>query len=272
MQDQKSVTIIIVNWNQKKCLDTCLTSIKSKTNYKKFHTVVIDNGSTDGSPQMVREKFARDHLVVFDKNYGFSIGNNNGIIYALKKFNPDYLLLLNNDTEIIQSDWLNKLVLAVESTPNVGIVGCKLVYPNGKTQYIGTEMTVQGLSWINPETECKYPRAFDVTAVLGACFLIKREVIEKIGFLDIGFSPFVHEESDYCIRARKAGYRIRIILDAVVIHQWKTSIATVNSARLQYIVRRNFLRFMLLNFPLTWLVRRTKTEARNSNWMLYNEK
>ena len=222
----------------------------------------MDNGSSDGSVQLVREKFPWADLIALDKNYGFSIGNNKGIAYALKKYNPTYVLLLNNDTEIVQTDWLREMVAVAEGEGNVGIVGCKLIYPDGKTQYIGTKITVKGLTWINPSSEGSLPLVFDVDAVLGACFLIKREVLDKIGFLDAGFSPFVHEESDFCMRAKKAGYRTCMILSVCVVHFWKMSVGKVNSAYVEHVVRRNAIRFMLLNFPASWLVKRMPIEAR----------
>jgi GT2 family glycosyltransferase len=262
VEKQKSVAIIIVNWNQKKPLATCLNSLKNKTAYEDYHVIVVDNGSVDGSVEMVKQSFPWADLITLDKNYGFSVGNNKGIDYALKKYNPQYILLLNNDTEIVQSDWLTKMMAVAESEGNVGIVGCKLVYPDGKTQYIGTKITVKGLTWLNPSSEGSLPEVFDIDAVLGACFLIKRDVIDKIGFLDIGFSPFVHEESDFCTRAKKAGYKTRMVLSVRVVHFWKMSVGKVNSAYVECVVRRNAIRFMLLNFPASWLVKRVPVEAR----------
>jgi GT2 family glycosyltransferase len=262
MEKQNSVSIIIVNWNQKKALATCLSSLKNKTAYVGYDVIVVDNGSSDGSVQLVKEKFPWADIITLNKNYGFSIGNNKGIVYALKKNNPAYVLLLNNDTEIVQNEWLSKMVTVAEGESNVGIVGCKLIYPGGKTQYIGTKINVKGLTWINPSTEGNLTEVFDVDAVLGACFLIKKEVIDKIGFLDVGFSPFFHEESDFCVRAKKAGYRTCMVLSVCVVHFWKMSVGKVNSEYIEYIVRRNAIRFMLLNFPTKWLLMRVPVEAR----------
>ncbi len=262
LENQKAVAVIIVNWNQKKRLDACLSSLKSKTEYKNYRVIVVDNGSNDGSVELVKQQFRWADLIALAKNYGFSISNNQGISYALKKYSPQYVLLLNNDTEIIQSNWLISMVKAAESAVDIGIVGCKLVYPDGKTQYIGTKVGFQSIAWLNPLDESCYPSVFDVDAVLGASFLIKREVIDQIGFLDVGYSPFVHEESDYCVRAKRAGYRIRMLLDVWVIHHWKTSMVKVKPAQVEYVVRRNFIRFMLLNFPQKWLIKRVAVEIR----------
>ena len=262
LEKQKLVAIIIVNWNQKKLLATCLSSLKIKTEYQNYHVIVVDNGSLDGSVETLKQGFPWVDIVALDKNRGFSIGNNKGIFYAIKKYEPQYVLLLNNDVEIVQSNWLIKMVSVAESEDNVGIVGCRLIYPNGKTQYIGTKVTVKGFPWVNPSEESSLPEMFDVDAVLGACFLIKKAVLDKIGFFDIGFSPFVHEESDFCMRAKKAGYRTCMVLSVSIVHFWKMSVDKVNSAYLDFVVRKNTIRFMLLNFSTSWLWKRTIVEVR----------
>jgi hypothetical protein len=262
LEKQKSVTIIIVNWNQKKLLANCLSSLKSRTAYSNYHVIVVDNGSLDGSVEMMKQVFPWADVVALDKNYGFSTGNNKGIVYALEKYKPEYVLLLNNDVEIVQANWLSKMVSVAESEDNVGIVGCKLIYPNGKTQYIGTKVTVKGLTWLNPSNEGSLPEVFDVDAVLGACFLIKKAVLDRIGFFDVGFSPFVHEESDFCMRAKKAGYRTCMVLSIGIVHFLKMSMSKVNSAYVEFVVRKNAIRFMLLNFSTSWLLKRVLVELR----------
>jgi GT2 family glycosyltransferase len=256
------VSIIIVNWNQKKLLAACLSSLKRVTEYLAYNLVVVDNGSVDGSADSVRKSFPWADVLALDKNYGFSVGNNKGIMYALREYKPDYVLLLNNDVEIVQPDWLSKMVSEAESDEKVGIVGCKLIYPDGKTQYIGTKVTVKGLTWLDISKEGTLPETFDVDSVLGACFLIKKQVLDRIGLLDAGFSPFVHEESDFCVRAKKAGYGTRMVLGVRVVHFWRKSVGKVNSEYVEFVVRRNFIRFVLLNFPTSWLLKRVPIEVR----------
>lgn len=262
LENQKPVAIIIVNWNQKQALSTCLNSLKNKTAYSNYTVTVLDNGSKDGSVELLKDKFPWINTIELDKNYGFAVGNNKGIAYAFETYKPDYVLLLNNDTEIIQADWLNRLVVAAEAENNIGIVGCKLIYPNGKTQYIGTKITVKGLTWLKPNIEANLPETFDVDAVLGACFLIKSAVIDKIGYLDTGFSPFVHEESDFCVRAKKVGYRTVMVRNVSIVHFWRASMSKVNTTYVESVVRRNTVRFMLLNFPPSWLLKRAPIELR----------
>jgi len=262
LEKQKSVAIIIVNWNQRNTLATCLSSLKNKTEYSNYQVIVVDNHSLDDSVKLVKQTFPWADLIALDKNYGFSIGNNKGIAYALKKYDSQYFLLLNNDTELIQSDWLRRMVAVAESEDNLGIVGCKLIYPDGKTQYIGTNFSAKKLAWINPSSERTLPEEFDVDSVLGACFLIKRAVIDKIGFFDAAFSPFINEESDFCARAKKVGYRTRMILGVKVIHFLNKSLNKINSPYVDFISRKNTIRFILLNFPTSWLFKRIFFEVR----------
>ncbi|MEM4325816.1 MAG: glycosyltransferase family 2 protein, partial [Candidatus Pacearchaeota archaeon] len=122
------VAIIIVNLNKKEILKKCLDSLYKKTKYKNYVVIVSDNGSTDGSVEMIKKEFKRVDLIENRKNLGFALANNVAVDYALRKYNPDYFFLLNNDTKIIQKDWLTKLVETAESDERIGIVGCNLIY------------------------------------------------------------------------------------------------------------------------------------------------
>ena len=263
--DEPLVSILVANWNGKELLRTCLASLRRKTRYSNYNVIVIDNGSSDGSVQFVEENYPWVDLLILGRNYGFAVGNNRGMKYAIEKYEPRYILLLNSDTEIVQEDWL-RLVEIAESDSRIGVVGCQLIYPNGIVQYIGTRFEVGGLKFLNAESCTQFPKVFEVDAVLGACFLIKKEVIDRIGMFDEGFSPFYHEESDYCLRAHNAGYRVCISSDVKVVHLGGKSMAKVNAEYLYYVFKKNEIRFMLLNFPVTWLSRRLRYEV---NTLLY---
>jgi GT2 family glycosyltransferase len=253
IQKEPKVSILIVNWNKKRLLENCLNSIEKITKYPNYSIIVVDNGSSDGSVELVKSKFHSVNLFCLKHNRGFAIANNLGMSAALEN-NADYILLLNNDTLIIQGDWLRKIVEKAEENRKIGIVGCKLVYPNGKIQHVGCRLNVRGLDWIDPQSLPIVPEDFDVDVVLGACFLIKREVIDAIGFLDEAFSPFQDEESDFCFRAKKAGYRIFTTLSVKVVHLHGASREAITSDYFSLIHRKNRIRLMLLNFSFKWLV------------------
>lgn len=249
------IAIIIVNWNGKDLLDTCLTSLK-KTDYPKYNVIVVDNGSNDGSVEFVKKKFPEVDALLLDKNYGFAKGNNAGIKNALKKYNPDYILLLNNDVEIVQRDWLKRLIEVSENNGKIGITGCKLVSADRQVQYLGTRITPFGFPGILLLKKHVPGGPFEVDGIIGAVFLIKKEVIEKIGLLDEGFSPFLCEDVDYCIRARKSGYKIEVLPEVEVIHYQNQSMKREPSAYISYIAKKNTLRFVFIHFSSLWIVQR----------------
>ena len=137
------VSIIILNWNGKEITCKCLDTLLNKTEYKKtcFRVILVDNGSTDGSAEFFEKKYGdKIDLIKSNVNLGFINGNNMGINYAIEKFNPSFVLLLNNDIEIIQKDWLQKLVETALKNERIGLVGPKLIFPNGRIQWCGGEL------------------------------------------------------------------------------------------------------------------------------------
>ncbi|MEM5832282.1 MAG: glycosyltransferase family 2 protein [Candidatus Aenigmatarchaeota archaeon] len=248
------VCIIILNWNGKKLLKKCLDSLINLTDYPNYRIIFVDNGSTDGSVDFIKNNYENIDIVALDRNYGFTGGNNIGIKYAEKKYKPDYFLLLNNDTEIIQKDWLKKLVESAKKY-KAGIVGCKLLYPNRKIQHAGINTTFLSEHIGRYENEDKYSEIRYVNAVTFACVLINRNVFEKIGLLDeIFFSG--HEDIDFCFRARKNGIKILYNGKVKIIHYESVSYKNIFNEKRWYMERfggfvntlrhKNFLFFIFI--------------------------
>jgi GT2 family glycosyltransferase len=273
--EEPKVAIIIVNWNKKSLLETCLSSIEKKTEYSNYFIVVVDNGSSDGSPELVRDKFPSVDLLMLKRNTGFVIGSNSGIRRALRD-NPDYILLLNNDTIIIQNDWLRRIVEIAEIDERIGIIGCEIVYPNGKIQSIGHNIDfktgLRGLQLVNPDFTQEFPDVFEVDCVFGAFFLIKEKVVDAIGFLDEGFSPFQHEESDFCLRAKRAGYKVCTTLNVKVVHLHGESMREIRSDYYNFANQKNLIRLILLNFSVSWIVCHLVYEIREFTSCLFERK
>ena len=122
------VYIIIVNCNGKELLRQCLKSLFSITRYSNYRVVVVDNGSVDGSVEMVQQEFPQVELICNPRNLGYAKANNQGIVYALMK-GAKYIALLNNDIEIIEPLWLKVAVKVMESHLDVGLIGFNLVTP-----------------------------------------------------------------------------------------------------------------------------------------------
>jgi len=122
------ISVIIVNWNRKELLNACLDSLVAQS-FKNFEIIVVDNGSTDGSNEMIREKFRQVRLIELGKNTGFCYANNVGI----KESKSKYIALLNNDTEV-EADWLSELVETLDSNSKYSFASSKMICMNDKTK------------------------------------------------------------------------------------------------------------------------------------------
>lgn len=250
---QPNVVFIILNWNGKKFLEACLKSVLGQI-YDNYNVVVVDNGSADGSVSFLRQNFPGVDILALETNTGYPGGNNAGIKYALENYAADYLLLLNNDTVIIEDNWLKGVAAAAEADPSAGLLGCRLIFPDGTLQQIGSRFTPYGFPGLKPsDANVDMSRPYEVDAVIGAVFLIKRAVVDKIGLLDEGFSPFSAEDMDYCARVRKAGYSIRVVPDFGVIHYASQAIKSLPPVSVRLAVKRGEIRFKLLNLSFFWL-------------------
>jgi len=240
----KKVCIIILNFNGKNLIRNCLESIKNNTLYKNYKVIVVDNASTDSSVEIIRKNFGWIDLVQNKKNYGFSKGNNIGIKYALKKYNPDYFLLLNNDTKVTKN-WLTNLVKVAESNKRIGILGCRQLNFKGKPAI--------SAGWILPHKVKYYwgNEIKEVNWVSGACWLIKKEVIKKIGFIDECFTYY--EETDFIARARKAGFRIVYVPSSVIYHKGGVTYKKFDDEIVFEMFYKSRIRCFLKNFPFYYL-------------------
>jgi len=254
MKKNPKIAIVIPNWNGRELLRNCLESIKKNTSHSNYEITVVDDASTDDSVEMVKKEFPDVRLICNKENLGFPKACNRGIKYALEKCNPDYVLLQNNDTEIIQKGWLESLIAVAEHDDEIGIVSCKIIQPSGELQHAAGLVKPWEWSWAELGDQEKIT---EVDVVTGQAFLMRKEVIEKIGLLDEGFSPFLWEEFDYCIRVKKAGYKIVFDPKVTLIHHGKASIKKKGEDVIFFVDKRNKVRFMLLNFPLKWIILET---------------
>ena len=255
MIKKPKIVIVIPNWNGKGLLRNCLETIRKNTSYPSYEILVVDNASKDDSVEMVKKEFPGVWLICNKENLGFPKACNQGIKCALEKYDPDYVFPLNNDMKIIQKGWLAELVEVAERDDRIGVVNCKMIYPDGRLQYAA--------GWVRPWGEWSWAEMSDpekiveVDVIGGQALLIKREVIKKIGLFDEGFSPFMWEDFDYCFRVKKAGYKIVSNPKVTLIHYGKASIKKKGEDFTFFIRGRNKIRFILLNFPLKWLILET---------------
>ncbi len=216
-QAPKLTSIVIVTYNRLEQTRRCLDSIVSNTP-EPHQLIFVDNASTDETVAHLRDRFGADSVTANDTNEGFLRAANRGIAAAT----GDYVLLLNNDTTVTPG-WLSALIEAAERAADVGIVGGKIVGPDGRIQVAGAYMAFDGSArMIGDGMEVDDPSLSEereVCYVGGHCMLIKRSVIDVVGPLDESYGFGYHEDTDYCYRARTAGFRVVYTPDCVVHHQ-----------------------------------------------------
>lgn len=239
------VSIIILNWNGKPYIRQCLTSV-IKTNYQNLEIIVVDNASTDGSREIIKNEFPQVILIENPKNLGFCNGNNIGI----KRASGDIIVLLNNDT-IVDENWIKEIVKKAHN-PKVGVVGCKLYYPGSKViQSLGYREKFLGY-WENvgagQEDKGQFDDVEDVDYVSGAALAVKREVLQKVGLLR---PP---ADIDLCYRVRKAGYKVVVAPNAIVYHYGSASWKYV-PIKGMYLHNKKRIYFILNHYPPRFLLK-----------------
>ena len=246
---EKKVAIIILTCNQKKFLEETLESVISDTNYKNYKIFLVDNGSEDRHDLMVKKKFPNVDVTRNEKNLGFSKANNIGIKKASQEYKPEYFVLLNDDMEINDKNWLKKMLKVAENDEKVGIVGCRLIYPDGELQDVGGRLKKWELTKI---LEFEKGAVLDVDQFMGSCMLIKKDLIKKIGGLDELFTPFLLEDSDYCLRAKREGYSVKIVTSATIIHKKSKTVDAFANNKKMFVRFKNDIIFSARHLKLKY--------------------
>jgi GT2 family glycosyltransferase len=241
VQDPK-VTCIVLNWNGWQDTIECLKALK-KCTYPSLRLIVVDNGSTDDSVSQIRAAFPGVLLLENGRNLGFAAGNNVGIRHALSK--SDYVWLLNNDTKPAPGA-LSALVAKANTDEQVGAVGSICYYaasPSTVQVWGGARVNLWSLYSRNA-TKPQKDEWFD--ALYGASMLIRSAALEDVGLLDPGFF-FYCEETEFCLRLRKKGWRIAAAPDSIVLHKAGASSRT-SALRDRYFTASG-LRILRLHSP-----------------------
>jgi GT2 family glycosyltransferase len=236
--------MVIVNWNQKELLHRLLETLRI-TNYPSSSVVVVDNGSTDSSVEMIEKEFEWVHLVANAGNLGYPRAVNQGISYAIHE-RADYVLVMNNDMECVHPDWLTRLIMLAEANSDFGIVGPKLLRKRGGVSR-SAWIFKQPFSYVAFASNDQ-DKSFEVDYVMGSALLIRMEVIQKIGFFDEAYSPTLIDDIDYCMRAKRAGFRIIYYTGASLVHVGSASLRKVAYYMQLAMMYTNLMRFRLLYY------------------------
>jgi GT2 family glycosyltransferase len=220
---QVDLSIIIVSWNVQEYLRRCLNSLKADVDQNlKYEVIVIDNDSMDNTVAMLARDFPEVKLIHNKDNLGFARANNQGIKISRGKF----VLLLNPDTEV-KKGCIDTLISFLQSHDRVGVVGPKLLNPDGTLQASGVNFpslasSLLGYFRLKREVTGAYfvhaSQPIMVNALVGACLLTRREVIDQVGGLDESYFMYV-EEADWCYRIQNRGWHIYFVPEAQVYHR-----------------------------------------------------
>ena len=223
------VGVVILNFNGRSLADKCLRSVFASS-YPNKEIIFVDNASTDGSLEYVLSNFPETHGMANDENLGIAAGRNRGFVEAISR-GADYVLSLDNDTRI-EPALIQALVEAAESDLDIGIVGPKTYMDDdsGRMQCAGGQITYtqnvcseRGRGRID---NGQYNIMQDVDYFPGFGFMARREVFEKLNFLDERFYGYGHEDTDFCVRAARLGYRVVYVPQAVMWHRGSATIGS----------------------------------------------
>ena len=224
-ENQPLVSIIIPTKNNFKILKRCLDSIKQYTLYKNFEIIVVDNDSTEPALKQYYESL-KCTVLNFNGNFNFSKMNN----FAVKEAKGDFFVFLNDDTKVLQKNWLSRLV-SVCSQDGVGAVGPKLIFSNNTIQHAGSVILETGASF-HPfqnifESSSLHFNFLNVTrecsAVTGACLVTKKEVFDKVGGFDDDFDVY-YGDTDLCLKIINSGLSVLYTSDTKLLHEGSHSI------------------------------------------------
>ncbi len=228
------VFIIVLHYGDPRETIECLDSL-NRLNYDNCEIILIDNGS--GRKFEIRNSKFEIAKIFNPENFGFAGGNNPGIKQAIEK-GADYILLLNNDT-IVEPDFLKKLVEAGEKNEKIGILGPMIYdYGTGKIHFAGGRINLLYTKGIHIQ-DTKH-QTQDTDYITGACLLIKRKIVEKIGLMPENYFLYC-EDVDWCLKARKSGFSCQVVPNSKISHKVSKNAKIASFSYIYYHTRNGLL-------------------------------
>lgn len=248
----KDVSVIIVSYNTKEILSTCIDSLCPYLSRYDHEIIVVDNASGDGTPQHLKRHYGFVHLIENSENVGFARAVNLGLRNARGKL----IALINSDI-IFMEDVFSKVIAQFEKDARIGIAGCKLLNSDGTTQksaywsYPGLFQEIIEYGGLSDRTgRLSLPMRYSLTMeehnrdgevahLKGACLFLRREVVAEVGYLDERFFMY-REETDYCKRVHDAGWKVFFLSSARVVHLHKVSSEKLADKGVRYRLRSHY--------------------------------
>lgn len=246
------VSVIIVNWNGKEFIERCIDSL-IKVSYPKIEIIFVDNCSTDGSLELVEDKYPRIRIIRNKENLGYAGGHEVGF----KQAKGEAVLLLNTDT-IVERNLITSLVKVLFSDKTIGAVQPKIVmYPQDKIiDSVGTFFLMSGdLYHYGREKNAdlaKYNEQMEIFSAKGVCLLFRKEVLDKTGFFDKDYFAYF-EETDLCMRVWMSGYKIIYTPSSTVSHLGGASSKKLNWSFILFHSQKNRLCTYIKNLSISYL-------------------
>ncbi|MDY0226074.1 MAG: glycosyltransferase [Desulfomicrobium apsheronum] len=208
-------SLIIPAFNNINLTTNCIHSIVEAKKDFETEIIIIDNGSTDNTQEIIKNLYIKIKIIKNKKNLGFAKACNQGAHSAT----GDMLIFLNNDT-VVTAGWISSLVACVAREKNIGVVGCKLLYPDSTVQHAGVAFSPIKVHHIYRNFAPSHPavnKQREFQAVTAACMLVPRKLFLSLGGFDESFINGF-EDLDFCFRARSKGFKVMYTPESVVIH------------------------------------------------------
>ena len=286
------VSVIIINYNTYELTKACIASVIAHTKETPYEIILVDNASTERDPNDFKAEFPSIKLLISAENLGFAGGNNLGIKYAT----GNLLLLLNSDT-ILTEDSISKSAAAFRAGNKIGVLGCKMIFPDGKIQYtarrfrsISWELLdlFRFLLWALPYEKraqlmlgkyFKHNKNIEADWLNGAFFMISKEVLNQLPNAKLDDRFFMYAEDVlWCEQIKALGYGIQFIADTTIIHINSGSTSAAKQLKLKKVMLAHECEIMKLRkgkglyYFIFWLIFSCKENARYLLKLLFKKR
>lgn len=251
---KSTLSIIIVTWNNEKDIKFCLESLKDQS-FKDFNIILVDNASKDKTIEVAKKTFPEIQVIKQDKNYYLCKSNNDGIKFAFKEFNPEYIMVLNADTKL-EKDTIKILLKEIKKNPKTAAVGPKIKFWNNKNEGLLNSTGLIYDGFLNAydrgfmeEDKGQYDTKEFVKAVSGACIVYRSIALKKVGLYWEPIKLYL-DELELAIRIRKKGYNILYVPEAIIGHSYMKSTSQDKTYRIDRQKAKALLLIALRHYKL----------------------